>query len=133
VSVDNGTTWTPAETVGPGSSSDPNTNPGWILASWSFASLGLTPTSTVRVRFVADDATGAIVEAAIDDFAIDGASCTGAVCRPDYNTDGVVTVQDIFDFLNGWFVSAPSADYNTDGVVTVQDIFDFLNGWFAGC
>lgn len=25
------------------------------------------------------------------------------------------------------------ADYNNDGNVTVQDVFDFLNTWFAGC
>jgi subtilisin-like proprotein convertase family protein len=25
------------------------------------------------------------------------------------------------------------ADYNKDGVIGIQDIFDFLNGWFAGC
>jgi hypothetical protein len=25
------------------------------------------------------------------------------------------------------------ADYDRSGVLAVQDIFDFLNGWFAGC
>jgi hypothetical protein len=42
-------------------------------------------------------------------------------------------VQDIFDFLNGWFAGAAAADFNRDGVIAVQDIFDFLNAWFAGC
>jgi len=26
-----------------------------------------------------------------------------------------------------------AADFNNDGQATVQDLFDFLNGWFAGC
>jgi hypothetical protein len=57
----------------------------------------------------------------------------GTPCAADFNGDGTLTVQDIFDFLNAWFSSAPSADFNhTDGI-TVQDIFDFLGAWFAGC
>jgi hypothetical protein len=54
-------------------------------------------------------------------------------CAPDYNGTGGLTVQDIFDFLNGWFAGAAAADFNRDGVIAVQDIFDFLNAWFAGC
>ncbi|HMN42551.1 MAG TPA: GC-type dockerin domain-anchored protein [Phycisphaerales bacterium] len=52
--------------------------------------------------------------------------------RGDANRDQVLTVQDIFDFLNTWFASAPGADWNGDGTITVADIFDFLNDWFAG-
>jgi len=51
----------------------------------------------------------------------------------DFDTSGAVTVQDIFDFLNAWFVGSINADINYSGAVTVQDIFDFLNAWFAGC
>jgi hypothetical protein len=54
--------------------------------------------------------------------------------RPDWNGDGVVGVQDIFEFLNSWFAGAGEdggADYNNSGTTTVQDIFDFLNAWFA--
>ena len=50
----------------------------------------------------------------------------------DYNGDGVVNVQDIFDFLSGWFAGNPRADTNGDGTISVQDIFDFLSDWFAG-
>ncbi|MFN7022767.1 MAG: GC-type dockerin domain-anchored protein, partial [Phycisphaerales bacterium] len=51
----------------------------------------------------------------------------------DINDDGLLTVQDIFDFLNAYFGSLPTADYNLSGQITVQDIFDFLNAYFAGC
>jgi hypothetical protein len=54
-------------------------------------------------------------------------------CRADYNADGVLGVQDIFDFLSGWFAGSCQSDYDHSGVLGVQDIFDFLAGWFAGC
>ncbi|HMN40202.1 MAG TPA: CRTAC1 family protein [Phycisphaerales bacterium] len=52
-------------------------------------------------------------------------------CGPDWNGDGTLGVQDIFDFLNAWF--AGGGDYNASGTTAIEDIFDFLNAWFAGC
>jgi len=57
----------------------------------------------------------------------------GNACPADFNQDGRLTVQDIFDFLSTWFSGSPSADFNGLGGVTVQDIFDFLSAWFSGC
>ncbi len=54
-------------------------------------------------------------------------------CLADFNGNGSVTVQDIFDFLAAYFASNPTADVNNSGGVTVQDIFDFLAAYFAGC
>ena len=60
-------------------------------------------------------------------------------CKADYNHVGGITVQDIFDYLSGWFMKDIGADINgnppsTPAGVTVQDIFDFLSAWFArGC
>lgn len=52
-------------------------------------------------------------------------------CRVcDYNNDGQISVQDIFDFLTGWFAQASGADFNHDGTISPQDIFDFLACWF---
>jgi hypothetical protein len=55
------------------------------------------------------------------------------VCVADYNCSGGVSVDDIFDYLNGWFAGAPAADVNGVDGLTVQDIFDFINAWLAGC
>ncbi|HVU64209.1 MAG TPA: hypothetical protein VHC70_09545 [Phycisphaerales bacterium] len=52
-------------------------------------------------------------------------------CRCDWNGNGVMEVQDIFDFLNSWFMG--NGDLNGNGTTEIQDIFDFLNCWFAGC
>ena len=64
-------------------------------------------------------------------------TCPGTLtqpcCRADFNHDGVVSVQDIFDFLAQWFATSPLCDINGNNGTTVQDIFDFLAAWFAGC
>jgi hypothetical protein len=57
---------------------------------------------------------------------------TNPCCRADFNYDGHVAVQDIFDFLNAWFAGDPRADFDGGGLA-VSDIFAFLNAWFAGC
>lgn len=48
----------------------------------------------------------------------------------DWNGDGLLTVQDIFDFVGGWF--GGDGDMNDDGANTVQDLFEFVNAWFSG-
>lgn len=56
----------------------------------------------------------------------------GSICCPaDFNGDGTVSVQDIFDFLSAWF--SGSADFNGDSATTIQDLFDYLTAYFAGC
>jgi len=54
-------------------------------------------------------------------------------CVADCNDDGVVSAQDIFDLLRGWFAHHPAADINHDGVTSIEDIFDFLAAWFTPC
>jgi hypothetical protein len=36
-------------------------------------------------------------------------------------------------FISDWFAGLPWTDINYDGVLSVQDIFDFLTLWFHGC
>lgn len=57
----------------------------------------------------------------------------GGGCPADFNNDGSATLQDLFDFLNAWFVNDPTADVNGVGGVSLQDIFDYLGAYFAGC
>lgn len=54
-------------------------------------------------------------------------------CPADYNGSGVVNVQDIFDFLSGWFAGDVRADFDGSSAIAVQDIFAFLSTWFTGC
>ncbi len=69
VSVDGGANWVNVERVGPGGT---QSNGGWFFASFDLAAI-VTPSSAMRVRFVASDlGTGSIVEAAIDDVEIVG-------------------------------------------------------------
>ncbi len=54
-------------------------------------------------------------------------------CPADFNQNGTLNVQDIFDFLGAWFAADPRANFNGVNGLSVQDIFDFLGAWFAGC
>jgi len=54
-------------------------------------------------------------------------------CIGDYNGSGDITVQDIFDFLAGYFAGNLAADSNASGGNSVQDIFDFLAVYFTNC
>lgn len=55
------------------------------------------------------------------------------VCPGDFNCSGALTLQDVFDYLNAFFNSDPTADFNQSGDISTQDIFDMLNAYFAGC
>lgn len=75
-------------------------------------------------------------------FAVGGFLAVGAVCGPDtpsdccfadFNRDGAVGVQDLFDFVVAYQRGAARADLNASGGLTVQDVFDFLQSYFSGC
>ncbi len=60
--------------------------------------------------------------------------CMPTTCCPaDYNNNGIVSVQDIFDFLAAYFAGNFNSDFNNNTFISVQDIFDFLASYFAGC
>ena len=54
-------------------------------------------------------------------------------CAGDFNADGAVTSQDLFDFLAAFFSLEPAADFNHSGAIDSQDFFDFLAAFFDGC
>ncbi|MDP1663106.1 MAG: M36 family metallopeptidase, partial [Phycisphaerales bacterium] len=149
VSTNGGSSWNDAETVGPANS--PDTNPGWRFASWTFSSLGLTPTAQVKVRFIAEDAApGSLVEAALDDFSIVGLECASgpAPCGvadlgqqgglPGH--DGVLDNNDFVAFIDAFFAQSPTADLGiqgglggSDGLFDNNDFVVFIDRFFAGC
>lgn len=55
------------------------------------------------------------------------------LCPGDYNNDSGSSVQDLFEFLAGFFAGAAPADINGSGVISVQDLYDWLAAWFGGC
>lgn len=56
-----------------------------------------------------------------------------APCAADFNHDGAVGVQDIFDYLASYFAAAPAADVDNTPGLSVNDLFTFLGSYFAGC
>ncbi len=104
-------------------------NIGWI----NFGGGALaTPAQPARVDNAAHRLRGYAWGENVGWINLDDAALYVGTCPADYNGNGTLEVQDIFDFLNGWFAGAPAADFNGGGL-SVQDIFDFLNAWFAGC
>ncbi|MEO0588848.1 MAG: GC-type dockerin domain-anchored protein, partial [Planctomycetota bacterium] len=146
-SNDNGASWVAADQAGP---SNENTG-GWVLSEWSVKDLFPSPSSTFRVRFIAQDTAGAsIVEAAIDDFRITETVCIDVpTCTADTTTDGTsngipdgaVTLSDFSYYLGLWGASDAAADVTTDGTangtpdgsVTLSDFSFYLSLWGAGC
>ncbi len=54
-------------------------------------------------------------------------------CPCDVNGDGRVFVDDLLEFLAGWFVGAPSAEFDGVEGVSVEDLLAFLSCWFVAC
>ncbi|MBC7772956.1 MAG: hypothetical protein H7210_10710 [Pyrinomonadaceae bacterium] len=56
-----------------------------------------------------------------------------ACCSSDFNADGYLTTQDLFEFLEAFFAGAPAADINHDSFTNSADFFQLLTGLFIGC
>ena len=90
ISNNGGSSWTNVETIGPG---NPEASGGWFQTVLTVSDF-VTPTSQVRMRFIASDlGSGSIVEAAIDDFAASEVNCGGTIgsfCDPSVaNSSGL--------------------------------------------
>ncbi|MGV6814148.1 MAG: matrixin family metalloprotease [Phycisphaerales bacterium] len=131
ISNNNGSSWTTLETVGP---STPESSGGWFNVEHRVADF-VTPTSTVKIRFIAEDiGDGSVVEAAVD------AVLTGEQCPPpkdpcvaDFTNDGIVDFFDVSAFLTGFNTQDPISDLTNDGIWDFFDISTFLQAFAEGC
>ncbi|HMN40108.1 MAG TPA: M14 family metallocarboxypeptidase [Phycisphaerales bacterium] len=124
-------TWTRAFTID-ASSPINQTSGRWNKQTVRLSDL-VAPSAFMKLRLVAQNSLpSTLYEAAVDEVQVVGVTCARSPCAGDHNADGVLSVQDIFDYLNDWFDGNPRADFNGSGLST-QDIFDFLNAWFGGC
>ena len=118
ISNNNGATWTQLELVSEN------------LGHWEYKEFNLadyvTPTSQMRLRFIARDAgSGSVVEAAIDDVKLEIRGCS---CYPaDMNCDGELNFFDVQIFLDAFSNHDPSADFSNDGEFNFFDVQIFLD------
>lgn len=56
-----------------------------------------------------------------------------ACCKANFDRLNGVAIDDLFLFLNAWFLGLPSADIDGANGVAIDDLFLFLNAWFVGC
>ncbi|MBL9031095.1 MAG: hypothetical protein JNM80_05250 [Phycisphaerae bacterium] len=135
ISNDNGNTWIPLERVGPDGD---GTTGGWKYRAFRIADV-LPPTNQMRMRFIAEDLTGSIVEAAVDDVNIFAINCAPLNCYPNCDGSGgtpVLNVADFICFLNKFAAgdSYANCDQSTTApILNVADFICFNNAFAAGC
>ncbi len=133
VSPNNGSSWVTVEVVGP---SGPGTGGGWISASFRVADY-IAPSTTTRVRFIADDAiNGSVVEAGVDAFAVTRLECEDVVACPADLAEpfGSLNIFDIQAFIGLYNAQDPSADLAAPfGQFNIFDLQAFINLYNQGC
>ena len=125
ISNNDGASWTTLETV--------TENAGaWVEKRFTISDT-LTPTSQMRVRFVASDLfNGSIVEAGIDDLRLLDIGCPPGGSAADINGDGTLDIFDVFAYLDLFNAGDQLADFTGDGSLDVFDVFAFLDAFNAG-
>jgi murein tripeptide amidase MpaA len=127
ISNDDGQTWTTLETV------TDNAN-AWVYRAFRVADF-VAPTDQVRLRFIArDDAPGSIVEAGVDDLALEFTGCDDPSNPADLAPPfGELTFADISAFLQFFVAQDPKADLAApQGQFTFADISAFLAAFAGG-
>jgi hypothetical protein len=104
-------------------------NIGWI----NFSLPALPPAQQPRFDAAARRLRGYAWGENIGWINLDNNAAFVGVCLADFNGSGVVSVQDMFDYITAWDARLPSADFNGIGGVSVQDLFDFITAWYAAC
>jgi hypothetical protein len=120
ISNDGGTTWVTLEDVAE------NAN-AWVFKQFTINTF-VTPTATMRLRFLARDVNpGSVVEAGVDDVRVGGYTCTAPVLG-DLNGDSLVNATDLAALLAAWGLTGPS-DLNGDGTTNATDMAIILANW----
>ena len=136
ISDNGGASWTNVETVGPATEN----SGGWIQHSFNVEDfVGLT--NQVVMRFIAaDEGSGSIVEAGIDDFSVAVFECEDVVtpsCPGDANGSGTVDFDDLNLILGNWGTAGPDGDVapapDGNGTVDFDDLNLVLGNWNATC
>ncbi|MEM7228415.1 MAG: FG-GAP-like repeat-containing protein [Planctomycetota bacterium] len=146
ISNDNGANWVPVPAMTTG-----GTNAQWETASFVVGDY-VTPTSEIRVRFIASDSpNNSITEAGIDDFQVESLVCNEdptPACPADSAPDngdgtfgnGVVNIDDLLDVINRFGEAGGPADSSPDngdgtfgnGIVNIDDLLNVINS-FGAC
>ncbi|MFK7760443.1 MAG: GC-type dockerin domain-anchored protein, partial [Phycisphaerales bacterium] len=131
ISDDNGGSWVDLETV---AGNSPESNGGWFQKSFRIADF-VSTTSEVRVRFIAKDDIGAVIEAGVDGVEVSGIDCEPPVteCAADLIADGSLNFLDISEFLNLFGSQDPAADFVADGSFNFLDVSAYLTLFGQGC
>lgn len=125
ISGDNGATWTTLETV------TENAN-AWVEKRFTVSDF-VTPSTQVRVRFVASDlGSGSIVEAGVDDLSIEFTGCDAPATADLAPPFGSFDFFDVSAFLNLFNTQDPVVDYDQNGVWNFFDVSAFLSLYNAG-
>ncbi len=133
ISNDNGGSWVSLELV--------TENAGaWVRKSFRIADY-LAPTNQMKVRFVARDlGSGSVVEAAIDDLAIEYVDCTPPPPSPCYGDADADLDRDFADitavlanFGNTYLTNDGLGDADHDMIVTFADVTAVLGVFDQAC
>jgi hypothetical protein len=134
VSNNDGSSWSPVETVGPVDQA----SGGWFVHSF-FVNDFVTPSAQTRVRFVASDLNDAsTVEAAVDDFNVSLFACEPPYICGDADDNELVNISDAVYMVNYIFGSgiAPqpleAGDVNCDQIANISDAVYLIAYIFGG-
>ena len=115
LSNDGGETWVTVEAI--------NQNAGaWVEKSIRIDQF-LTPTSEMRVRFVASDFdNGSIIEAGVDDLDVTFLNCGAGLCPGDCDGSGAVDFNDLTAMLFQFGTETAPCDADDNGTVDFNDL-----------
>ncbi len=136
ISNNNGANWSNLEVVGP---TGAGSSGGWVEVELNIGDF-VTPTSQVRVRFIAEDAgTGSVIEAAVDAISVGGLTCMDPVNEGCNEADlaepfDVLDFSDVVAFLGAFGAMDPAADLAAPfGTFDFSDVVAFLGAFGGGC